>query len=223
LYGATFDGAAVYSAMDPYLFSFSTHAEDTAFDREHGIRSQWDAYAGSGGYEGQAINVLSEQKSFPRATLIAGGFKLDQLLIGPFHSPYAALIRHAYEADAIMIGGYGFGDAHINRALQNRLERGHVEGPSRRPPVMILTTSPDNEWQMDSRGDMWSMEMRRALCAGAFRCEMLDSHTPAIAANLIPRRSFEVSSTHRVAVWHGGFVEAACELDRIVSWLIRGA
>lgn len=50
LYAATFDGAAVYSAMDPYLFSFSTHAEDTAFDREHGIRSQWDAYAGSEGY-----------------------------------------------------------------------------------------------------------------------------------------------------------------------------
>jgi hypothetical protein len=50
LYGATFDGAAVYSAIDPYLFSFSTHGEDTAFDREHGIRSQWDGYAGPEGY-----------------------------------------------------------------------------------------------------------------------------------------------------------------------------
>jgi hypothetical protein len=27
-----------------------THAEDTALDREHGIRSQWDAYAGLEGY-----------------------------------------------------------------------------------------------------------------------------------------------------------------------------
>jgi hypothetical protein len=50
LYGATFDGRAVYSALDPYLFSFSTHVEDTSFDREHGIRSQWDSYAGPGGY-----------------------------------------------------------------------------------------------------------------------------------------------------------------------------
>jgi hypothetical protein len=50
LYGATFDGRAVYSALDAYLFSFSTHAEDTAFDREHGIRSQWDDYAGPEGY-----------------------------------------------------------------------------------------------------------------------------------------------------------------------------
>jgi hypothetical protein len=50
LYGKIFDGAAVYSAMDPYLFSFSTHAEDSSFDREHGIRTQWDKYAGSEGY-----------------------------------------------------------------------------------------------------------------------------------------------------------------------------
>ncbi len=50
LYGATFDGRAVYSALDPYLFSFSTHAEDSAFDREHGIQSQWDGYAGPEGY-----------------------------------------------------------------------------------------------------------------------------------------------------------------------------
>jgi hypothetical protein len=50
LYAATFDGKAVYSALDAYLFSFSTHAEDTALDREHGIRSQWDTYAGGDGY-----------------------------------------------------------------------------------------------------------------------------------------------------------------------------
>jgi hypothetical protein len=50
LSGATFDGRAVYSALDPYLVSFSTHAEDTAFDHEHGIRSQWDSYAGPEGY-----------------------------------------------------------------------------------------------------------------------------------------------------------------------------
>jgi hypothetical protein len=50
LYGATFDGEAVYSALAPYLFSFSTHADDTAFAREHGVRSQWESYAGPEGY-----------------------------------------------------------------------------------------------------------------------------------------------------------------------------
>jgi hypothetical protein len=50
LYAATVDGKAEYSALDPYLFSFSTHSEDTAFDREHGIKSQWENYAGPQGY-----------------------------------------------------------------------------------------------------------------------------------------------------------------------------
>jgi hypothetical protein len=50
LYGATFDGKADFSALDAYLFSFSTHADDSDFDREHGIRSQWDSYAGLWGY-----------------------------------------------------------------------------------------------------------------------------------------------------------------------------
>jgi hypothetical protein len=50
LYSATFDGQADYSTFDAYLFSFSTHAGDTDFDREHGIRSQWEQYAGAEGY-----------------------------------------------------------------------------------------------------------------------------------------------------------------------------
>jgi pimeloyl-ACP methyl ester carboxylesterase len=50
LYGATYDGKAVYSSLDPYLFSFSTHADDTAYEREHGVRSQWDRYTGGDGF-----------------------------------------------------------------------------------------------------------------------------------------------------------------------------
>jgi hypothetical protein len=50
LYGATIDGKAPYSVLAPYLFSFSTHADDSAFDREHGVHSQWANYAGPDGY-----------------------------------------------------------------------------------------------------------------------------------------------------------------------------
>lgn len=50
LYGATFDGQASYASLAAYLFSFSTHAADTDFDREHGIASQWNTYAGPEGY-----------------------------------------------------------------------------------------------------------------------------------------------------------------------------
>lgn len=50
LYGATFDGQADYASFDAYLFSFSTHSEDIDFDREHGVRTQWEEYADDEGY-----------------------------------------------------------------------------------------------------------------------------------------------------------------------------
>lgn len=61
----------------------------------------------------------SDGRDFPPSTLIAGGFKLDQLLVEPFHSYQAALVRDVSLADAIVLGGYGFTDAHVNRALRN--------------------------------------------------------------------------------------------------------
>jgi hypothetical protein len=50
LYGATFDGEATYSTLEAFLFSFSTHSDDTAFDRENGVQSQWEKYSGRNGY-----------------------------------------------------------------------------------------------------------------------------------------------------------------------------
>ena len=71
------------------------------------------------GHSGIAGDQRSDGKSFPTTKLIAGGLKLDQLLVEPFHSFHSALVRDVYEADAILIGGYGFGDEHVNRALRN--------------------------------------------------------------------------------------------------------
>lgn len=66
--------------------------------------------------------------------MIAGRFKLDQLLIEPFHSLYSALISDVYEADAVLIGGYGFGDTHVNRALHSRFDQ-----DSSRTRVIVAT------------------------------------------------------------------------------------
>ena len=42
LYGATFDNRSdVVTAMDAFMTSFSTHAADGDFEREHGVWSQW--------------------------------------------------------------------------------------------------------------------------------------------------------------------------------------
>jgi hypothetical protein len=49
LYGATFDKKAPI-ALDAFVTSFSTHAGDGEFEREHGVWSQWRDYAGPDGY-----------------------------------------------------------------------------------------------------------------------------------------------------------------------------
>jgi hypothetical protein len=169
------------------------------------------------GHPGLSTDRRSDGRAFPKTTLIAGGFKLDQLLVEPFQSFHAALIRHVHEADAILLGGYGFGDEHVNRAFHSRLARG--DG---RPPVMILTWAPPFEDPMEFRGDAWGYDLSRTLAApGPFR---EPGHvSPPMIDELVDGGGFEVSAPHHVAIWHGGFVEAAAHTERISAWLAGDA
>ncbi len=110
------------------------------------------------GHQGLSTDTRSEGRSFPKTTLIAGGFKLDQLLVEPFHSLHAALVRHIYAADAVLIGGYGFGDVHVNRALRNRLTM-----TSTRPPVIVLDYASDKTDPMAFRNGLWANELCQTL------------------------------------------------------------
>lgn len=157
---------------------------------------------------------LRGDKGFPRTTLVAGGFKLEQLLIEPFQSFYGSLIRHVYEADAFLLGGYGFGDVHVNRILQNRLEHANA-----RPPTLVLTWSPSDADPMQFRGpDPWVWNLSQAL---AVRHEFnVPGHSgPWPMDEIHEKAAFEVSSASRIAVWHGGFVGATERIDVLVPWL----
>ncbi len=161
-----------------------------------------------------ANDKRSEGRSFSRATLIAGGFKLDQLLVEPFHSFHAALVRHVYAADAFLIGGYGFADVHINRALQNRWRS--LTG---KPPVMVLDfANPDTD-PMIFRQDQWARELSRSLAAPGDFFREPGHPSPPRPHELATKKAFEVSSQHKVAIWHSGFTAAATAIDRIVPWL----
>ena len=169
------------------------------------------------GDQGQPINKTTDGKSFPLSTLIAGGFKLDQLLIEPFHSFYAAFASHVYKADAILIGGYGFGDVHVNRTLRNCLEARMLGNDKKRPPVMVLTKSQDGECPMNIRQDNWGIDLQQALlCSHGFECETLDA--PRYDGRL-SIRSFEWAPLLNVGIWHGGFCETADHLNRITRFL----
>jgi hypothetical protein len=167
--------------------------------------------------DGRPTERRSEGKAFPRTTLIAGGHKLDQLLVEPFHSLHSALVRHVYEADAILIGGYGFGDIHINRVLQNR-----YGSATTRVPVMVLDSADQKTDPMTFRQDAWSRGLSNTLTApGNFFLEPTHPSPPQ-PHDLALRKSFEVSKQHRVALWYGGFTTAAARLDGILPWLAGG-
>ena len=167
--------------------------------------------------DGRPTERRSEGKAFPRTTLVAGGHKLDQLLVEPFHSLHSALVRHVYEADAILIGGYGFGDIHINRVLQNR-----YGSLTTRVPVMVLDYADQKTDPMTFRHDAWSRGLSNTLTApGDFFLEPTHPSPPQ-PHDLAIRKSFEVSKQHRVALWYGGFTTAAARLDGILPWLAGG-
>ena len=76
----------------------------------------------------------NDGKLVPVTSLVAGGWKLGQLQVEPFQTFYSTLPRHAHEADAILIGGYSFGDPHVNSILANVLRARERT----RPRVMVV-------------------------------------------------------------------------------------
>jgi hypothetical protein len=161
-----------------------------------------------------ANDKRSEGRAFSRGTLIAGGYKLDQLLIEPFHSFQAALIRHVYSADAVMVGGYGFADVHINRALQNRLGTS-----ASRVPVVVLDYAPPKTDPMMFRHDPWAYALSSTLVAPGDFFRALGNLSAPSPTELAAERAFEISAQHKVAIWHAGFTSAATAVDRISPWL----
>jgi hypothetical protein len=159
----------------------------------------------------------SEGRAFSRGTLIAGGYKLDQLLVEPFHSLHASLVRHIYSADAFLLGGYGFTDVHINRALQNRWG-----SFSEKPPVMVLDIARDNTDPMTFREDLWAYDLCSSLGAVKDFFHALGHTSPPVPIELAESGSFEINPQHRISIWYGGFTKAAASLERIVPWLNGG-
>lgn len=151
---------------------------------------------------GRWTETRSDGRVFQASTLVAGGFKLDQLLVEPVQSFYSAFVRHAHEADALLIGGYGFGDVHVNHTLKQRF-RGAAERNLPRPPVAIVDYYGDKTVGL-IRHDMWSRSMCDALLTP--ECAVGPGH-------------MHISGVHKLAVWFNGMVEAAKRPNAIVSWL----
>jgi hypothetical protein len=178
-----------------------------------GTRITWNENLNSAEFKsvGPVQQMGEAHKPLLLTTLIAGGFKLDHLLADPFQTFCASLIRHAHEADAFLIAGYGFGDVHVNRALQNRCSLFPFE-QSRRPRVVVLEKTDPRVPPTGFRYDLWEVQVQPALSTGFWAA------TKSIE-QIVKENGFEYDLQKRVAIWHGGFVEADNSLDKVIDWL----
>jgi len=157
-------------------------------------------------------------------SLIAGGWKLDQLQLEPYLTFYSSLPRHAYMADAILIAGYGFGDAHVNSILKNVLRT--KASSSKRPPVLVLDYDASKQ-VLAKRNDAWIGGLAQTLRVArtTFRSvnHRFQSQWMELPADH-PEVVFEkaIDDTEAVSVWTGGFCAAAGKLPEITAWLNGG-
>jgi hypothetical protein len=166
-------------------------------------------------------NMASNFIPIVPTTLIAGGYKLDQLLSDPAQSFYAALVRHVHEADAILLVGYGFGDVHVNRALQNRY-RQFPYNPDRRPPIIIITkTTPQDATIGERQGyEFYAWELTHTINT-RFPSSGESAGPVSTISELIEQNAFETCNFGRASVWHNGFIEASGHMVEVVNRLNR--
>ena len=167
------------------------------------------------------VNMAQDFRPIPLTTLIAGGFKLDQLLADPYQTFYSTLVRHVHEADAILIAGYGFGDLHVNRALRNRFEGPGDDKPY--PQVVILEKSCPHRYRTARLEihEFWSSELRHTLNATFSDGSGYPSENDRTVSDFIERDKFETDKMNRVAIWHGGFRKAHYAVHKITGWLSK--
>jgi hypothetical protein len=178
---------------------------------------RWEADLTTGTFSDRGFpyeSLASDFKPILLTTLIAGGYKLDQLLADPFQTLHASLIRHAHEADAVLIGGYGFGDVHVNRALSARFALSRRMSVARPRAAVLAKTEPQLR-QTGLRQDVWAYELTHALDT-----RFQTFKTPEAAARaVVVGDDFETDLSGGVAVWHGGYLEAATEIEAVTRHL----
>ena len=167
------------------------------------------------------ISFAAEFRPVFPATLVAGGFKLDQMLAEPAQTLFASMTRHVQQADAFLIAGYGFGDFHVNRALQNRFALAHNANRGRPNVVVVTKTNRDGLRMADRQGrDYLAWEVTHTL-ATRFATAEATPAPPWSLAEMIDHGHFETDYWGRARIWHGGFSELAGQAERLVEALTR--
>ena len=215
----TFDASRVHRRNEwGFIYHLHGSVHHCIADRAHRIEWKDDLDSEFADRLETAPDMAQDFRPAPLTTLIAGGFKLDQLLADPFQTFYSSLVRHAQEAKALLIAGYGFGDLHVNRSLLNTVDRPDDDPPL--PRAVILEMSPPEKLQTASlqSHDYWAYQLTHTLDT---KFKMTKEHVERklTVAPFIDNASFEIDIRDRVAIWHGGFREAFSCVEKISDWL----
>lgn len=179
----------------------------------------WEQFADRGA---TPAHMAQDFRSIPLTTLISGGFKLDQILAEPYQTFYSTLVRHVHEASAILIIGYGFGDLHVNRAIQNRFELSDSdERPY--PKVIILEKSSPQRYRTDRLEvhQFWSRQVKHTLKTSFHDGSNFRSEDDRRVGDLVEKDECEFDIKDRAAIWHGGVGKAFVAVDQFIEWLAR--
>jgi hypothetical protein len=185
--------------------------------RDFGPKIVWkDDIAGSEFKDTENLRSGTDDKRIMRTTLVAGGWKLDQIQEDPFFTFYSSLPRHVYEADALLIGGYGFGDEHISTALSTMLRC-----KASRPPIFVIDHA-DPTIPIAQRSDAWAIALQKTLLLDKQKFRDLANRSQTQWLKLPTHLAPDVIEFHpqsKTAISYGGFEEASVKLSDILSWL----
>ena len=216
-----FDPSGVIKRRE-WGFLYHLHGSVHHSIANYGHRIEWkdDLASEFRDHRETAPDMAQEFRPAPLTTLIAGGFKLDQLLADPFHTFHSSLVRHAQEADALLIAGYGFGDLHVNRCLRIRFDR--IDDEAAHPKAVVLEKSPHGRLQTAS---LQANDYRAYQLTHTFntRFAITEGHRnrEMTVAPFIESGELETDNRDRAGIWHGGFREAFAHVGRISDWLSR--
>jgi len=157
----------------------------------------------------------------PASVIVAGYAKTMQILRRPFRTYYAELDRLAFECDALLIAGYGFGDQHLNIAFEKF--RDHPRANRPRPVVLIERLNEGERW--------WSQEspahyrLAQAIF-GLFRTDPAPMYEYPIRHygirslnNFIENMEFARLRDPPLAIWHNGMLEACNNATKVIEVL----
>jgi len=170
---------------------------------------------------GSELQFTPEGAGFPTSAIVAGYGKTTQILRRPFRTYYSELDRLVSQCDAVLIAGYGFGDAHLNIAFEQ------FRDARRRPVVLIHKANKgDAPWGWpDVHGPIAKAIIHTFHTEVKSTFQSYGNGIFVTVDNLLEGKDFATSnnSDTPLAVWYNGILQACENPEKVIAVLERAA